>query len=113
MKPIREVIEAMINAPTCYSELKNAGQEYLDSIGKENEKEVAKKLIAETEADIELIDDVLQFFESDKGKAFFGEDQAAALAKKAREVKAAGGKYCFCPACTAGLELLERKDEIL
>ena len=35
------------------------------------------------------------------------------LAKQAQEVRAKGGKYCFCPACTAGVELLDRKAELL
>ena len=46
-------------------------------------------------------------------KKVFGEEKAAALAKQAKEVRSKGGKYCFCPACTAGVELLERKAEIL
>ena len=96
MKDIKTLVQEMINAHSCYPALKEAGQEYLDSIGRKNE-----------------IDDVLAFFQSDDGKKVFGEETALTLTKQAQEVKAKGGKYCFCPACTAGVELLERKAEIL
>ena len=56
---------------------------------------------------------MMEFFGSEAGKSTFGEEMAASLEKKAKEVKQAGGKYCFCPACTAGVKLLERKSEIL
>ena len=30
-----------------------------------------------------------------------------------QELKAAGGKICFCPACTAGQAILDKKDILL
>ena len=38
--------------------------------------------------------------------------QAAAYAAHAREVKAKGGKWCDCPACAPGREILDRKEEL-
>lgn len=113
MKDIKTLVQEMINAHSCYPALKEAGQEYLDSIGSKNEKEAARKLIEYTQDCVEKIDNVLAFFQSDDGKKVFGEETALTLTKQAQEVKAKGGKYCFCPACTAGVELLERKAEIL
>ncbi|EFM38529.1 hypothetical protein HMPREF0379_1719 [[Eubacterium] yurii subsp. margaretiae ATCC 43715] len=113
MKEIKTVVQEIINAPSCYPALREVAQDYLDRLGTDKEKEAAKKLVEYTEECVEKIDDVLQFFQSDAGKKVFGEEKAVALAKQAKEVKAKGGKYCFCPACTAGVELLERKAEIL
>lgn len=68
--------------------------------------------MAELEADVLSIDDVLAFFESDAGEKTFGAEQAAAYAAHAREVKAKGGKWCDCPACAPGREILDRKEEL-
>ena len=113
MKEIKTVVQEIIDAPSCYPALREAAQDYLDRLGTDKEKEAAKKLVEYTEECVEKIDDVLQFFQSDAGKKVFGEEKAVALAKQAQEVKTKGGEYCFCPACTAGVELLERKAEIL
>jgi len=113
MKKIKIIVQEIIDAPSCYPALREAAQDYLDFLGTDKEKEAAKKLIEYTQECVEKIDDVLEFFQSDAGKKVFGEEKAAVLAKQAKDVKAKGGKYCFCPACTAGVELLERKAEIL
>ena len=42
----------------------------------------------------------------------FGAEQAKMMTKIAKEKKAAGGKYCICPACTAGGEILDSRDII-
>ena len=43
----------------------------------------------------------------------FGNEEAANLAKKAEEFKAAGNKICFCPACQAGETVLENASVLL
>ena len=113
MKEIKTVVQEIIDAPSCYPALREAAQDYLKYLGSDKEDEAAKKLLEYTEECVEKIDDVLEFFQSDAGKKVFGEEKASALAKQAQEVRAKGGKYCFCPACTAGVELLERKAELL
>jgi hypothetical protein len=113
MKEIKTVVQEIMDAPSCYPALREAAQDYLDCLSTDKEKEAGKKLLEYTEECVEKIDDVLEFFQSDAGKKVFGEEKAAALAKQAQEVRAKGGKYCFCPACTAGVELLERKAELL
>ena len=113
MKEIKQIVQEMISAHSCYQGLKDAGQAYLDSIGTDKENEMAKKLIEVTEDSVQSIDEVLEFFQSERGKQVFGEETSANLTKQAKEVKAKDGKYCFCPACTAGVELLKRKAEIL
>ena len=43
----------------------------------------------------------------------FGEEKAKDVAAHAKEIKAAGAKYCDCPACAAVEAILDKKDEIL
>lgn len=109
---IVEKVKALIAAPSCYSGLKKIAEEYIAALGSDREKEAGRKLVAELEADVQTIDDVLAFFESDAGEKTFGAKQAAAYAAHAREVKAKGGKWCDCPACAPGREILDRKEEL-
>ena len=103
---IVEKVKALIAAPSCYAGLKKIAEEYIAALGSDREKEDGRKLVAELEAD------VLAFFESDAGEKTFGAEQAAAYAAHAREVKAKGGKWCDCPACAPGREILDRKEEL-
>ena len=109
---IVEKVKALIAAPSCYAGLKKIAEEYIAALGSDREKEAGRKLVAELEADVQTIDDVLAFFESDAGEKTFGVKQAAAYAAHAREVKAKGGKWCDCPACAPGREILDRKEEL-
>ena len=114
-KVLDEVVKKtheLINAPTCSSEAKAAAQRWLDAIGSNCEKEETQKYIAELEADIMPIDGLIGFAESEHGRQVFGE-KAAGIAAHAKEIKAAGAKYCDCPACAAAEAILEKKDALL
>lgn len=87
-----------------------AAQSWLDAIGTPDEAQAAKKLIAELEEDVEPIDDLIAFGKSDRCAQIFG---AAGLLAHAQELKAAGAKYCDCPACAVAAAILEKKDELL
>ena len=63
--------------------------------------QITKKYIAELEEDIMPIDGLIGFAGSEAGAAVFGAEKAKEVEAHAKEVKAAGGKYCDCPACTA------------
>lgn len=76
-------VQGVIDAPSAYAGLKEVAKDYLASVGKADEKEKAEKLIAALNECVESIDDVLPFFASDKAKELFGEEQAAAMLKKA------------------------------
>ena len=94
---LNEVIEEtkkLIAAPSCSQEAKDAANAWLDAVGTDNEEAETKKYIAELEEDIMPIDGLIGFAGSEAGAAVFG-------AEKAKEVEAAGGKYCDCPACAA------------
>ena len=103
----------LMNAASCSSEAKTAAQAWLDALGTEKEAEETKKYIAELEADIMPIDGLIAFAESDAGAQVFGADKAKNVAAHAKEIKAAGAKYCDCPACAAAEAILEKKDCIL
>lgn len=65
----------------------------------------------ELKADVNSIDEVIPFFESEEGEKVLGKDTAAHLAVAAKEAKERGVKYCICPACTAGGWLLDHESE--
>lgn len=108
-----EKTQKLINAPTCSKETKVAAKEWLEAIGTDGEAAQTKKYIAELEADIMPIDQLIGFAESETGIQYFGERAAKDIAAHAKEIKAAGAKYCDCPACTVVAEILEKKDAIL
>ena len=92
---------------------KAAGQAWLDAAGTDQEAEKTKALIAELEEDIISIDGLIAFAGSKGGAKVFGEEKAKEVEAHAKEIKAAGAKYCDCPACSAVAAILEKKDEML
>ena len=108
-----EKVKAVAEAPSCCAELKAVSEEYLSSLGTEKEKEAAKSLVAELEADVMPIDAVIGFFESAAGAKKFGAETAAGLAAHAKDVKKNGGAYCDCPACAPGKVILDNRAVIL
>lgn len=108
-----EKVKEMMEAHSCCEEAKAAGQAWLNAIGTDKEAEQAKNLIAELEEDIMPIDQLIAFADSEAGAKVFGKDMAANVAAHAKEIKAAGAKYCDCPACTAVAAVLEKKEELL
>lgn len=103
---------ALIEAPTCCAEAKDAAKTWLASVGTDREAEETRRYLAQLEADIVTADGLAAFAESEAGKKVFG-DEAPNVAAHAREIKAAGAKYCDCPACTAVEAILEKKEELL
>lgn len=97
----------------CYEGLKNAAQEWLDSIGTDKEKSASEKYVAALEESIVDIDTVINLFSSEIGIEKFGAEKAAEIASHAKEVKANGEKWCDCPACTAAKKVLKFKEDLL
>lgn len=93
-----EKSKELMSASTCSSEAKAAAQAWLEE---------------ELEADIMPIDGLIGFAESEHGAQVFGADKALEVAAHAREIKAAGAKYCDCPACAAVEAILDKKDILL
>ena len=103
----------LIDAPTCSSEAREAAKAWLDALGTDAEAAETKKYIDELEADIMPIDTLISFAESEGGSQCFGADAAKNIAAHAKEIKAAGAKYCDCPACVAVAAILEKKESLL
>lgn len=103
----------LIDAPTCSAETKAAAQAWLNAAGTEAEAAETVKYVAELEADIMPIDNLIGFASSEGGKQYFGEETADGIVAHAEEIKAAGAKYCDCPACKVVAEILEKKEEML
>ena len=107
-----EKVNELVNAPTCSPETKEAAKGWLAAVGTDKEAEETKALIAELEEDLMPIDRLIAFAESEAGTGVFG-DKAGEVAAHGRAVKAAGGKYCDCPACVAVEAVLARREELL
>ena len=116
-KQIRDYVIAktqeLIAAPTCSTEARSAAQRWLTAAGTPEEDEETRKYIAELEEDIMPIDSLIAFASSEQGTAYFGEDTAAGIVEHSEEIKAAGAKFCDCPACLATAEILAHKAQML
>lgn len=110
---LMEKAKKMISAPSCCAELKKVGQDWLDSVGKADEKEKAEILIAEIKEDITTVEDLVMFAHSEEAIKIFGVEVQKNFAAHADELKAKGEKFCDCQACKNALEILENKSVIL
>lgn len=109
----QENVNNLLAAPSCCAELKAAAQAWLDALGTAREAEMTRALIAELEEDIMPIDGLIAFADSEAGAKVFGADKAKGIAAHAKERKAAGAKYCDCPACAAAEAILVHKADLL
>lgn len=106
-------LNELMSAPSCSAEAKAAAESWLEAAGTDREAEETKKLITELEEDIMPVDALIAFAGSEAGAQVFGKETAKNVAAHAEEIKAAGAKYCDCPACAAVAEILEKKEELL
>ena len=104
--------QELIDAPTCSSETRAAAEAWLKAVGTEAEAEETRKYVAELEADIMPIDQLIGFAESEAGAQVFGAE-AGNVAAHAKEIKANGAKWCDCPACAAVEAILAKKDMLV
>lgn len=108
-----EKVKELMAVSSCCAEAKQAAQNWLDALGTDQEAAQTKALIAELEEDVTSVDGLIAFAESEAGAKVFGAEGAKGLAAHGREIKAAGAKYCDCPACAASAAILARKAELL
>ena len=109
---VRKVQELM-GAHSCCAEAKAAAQNWLDALGTEKEAQASRQLVAELEMDLMPVDGLIAFAGSEAGAAVFGAEMAKQVEAHGKELKAAGKKYCDCPACAAVEAILEKKDALL
>ncbi len=105
MGEVRAKVQEMIDAYSCCAELREVGRAWLEAEGTDREAEATARLLTEIDEDVMPIDGVIGFAGSEAGAKAFGAEKAAEVLAHAKEVKAAGGLYCDCPACSAALEV--------
>lgn len=98
----------LIAAPSCSQEAKDAANAWLQAVGTDKEAEETKRYIAELEEDIMTIDGLIGFAKSEAGVKVFGKEKVKEVLAHAEEIKAAGAKYCDCPACAAVEAILSK-----
>lgn len=109
---VTEKVNELLSASSCCAEAKAAAQNWIDAAGTDKEADASRRLIAELEMDIMPVDCLIAFACSEAGAEVFGAETAKNVAAHGRELKAAGAKYCDCPACAASEAILKKKDEI-
>lgn len=111
---LTQLVNQLIQAPSCCAEAKEAGQNWLTAAGTAGEPAATRALMAELEEDIMPIQGLIAFAASPAGaKVFGGPEKAKAVEAHAREIQAAGAKYCDCPACAASEKILALKADLL
>lgn len=81
---VTEKTQQLISAPTCSAETKASAQAWLNAVGTERAADETKKFIAELEADIMPVEQLIRFADSENGRQYFGADTAANIAGHAR-----------------------------
>ena len=95
----------LITQPSCFGELKALAEDWMNSVGKDNEKEKFDKYIEYLKGSVSPIEACIEFLKSDFGKQIYGDTRDAVL-KDAEDKKAKGEKICTCGACRIGDEIL-------
>lgn len=108
---IAEKVKELIAAPSCCAEARTAAENWLNAPKPERAK-AAERLIAELEADLMTLDDVIAFMGTDIAAEHLGKGTAENILEHAKEVKSKGAVYCDCPACTAAKAILDNKNEL-
>lgn len=103
----------MMAAHSCSEDAKAIGQKWLDAVGTDAEAAATKEYLENLEQVIMPVDGLIAFAESEMGAQVFGADVAKGVAAHGKEIKAAGAKYCDCPACAAGAAILDKKNEMV
>ena len=110
---VEEKTKEILNAGSCCPELKEMAEKWLAAEETTDEKAVTEAYLQELSEDVLPIDALISFASSEKGAEVFGAEQAKSMAEAGKASKANGGKYCICPACSAGGAILDKKNEIL
>lgn len=102
---IIEKTKELVAAPSCFAELKELANDWLNSVGKDGEDEKFNKYIEYLKGSVSSIDACIGFLKSDIGKQVYG-DKIAEVLKAAEDAKKAGEDTCICPACQAGKAII-------
>ena len=105
-KIIIEKTKELVAAQSCFGELKDLANDWLNSIDKADETEKFNKYIEYLKGSVTPIDACIGFLKSDMGKQIYG-DKITEVLKGAEAAKAGGEDTCVCPACQAGKVILK------
>ncbi|NCE63554.1 pyruvate:ferredoxin (flavodoxin) oxidoreductase [Pseudoflavonifractor sp. 524-17] len=113
-KAIRERLagqsRALIEVPHAVPEVKQAAQKWLDTMeDAEANAEATKEYIAALEYALMTVDEIVAFTASPEAAKVFG-DKLPQFQAHAKELKAAGAKFCDCDACKLIADILEHKE---
>lgn len=100
-----EKTKELVAAQSCFGELKDLANAWLDSVDKADEKEKFDKYIEYLKGSVSPIDACIGFLKSDFGKQVYG-DKITEVLSAAEAAKKAGEDTCICPACQAGKAIL-------
>ena len=109
-KQLDEVVhktQELIKTPTCCQELKEMAEQWLKSVGSENEALMTQQYMAELKEDLMPIDNLIAFASSKDGQIYFGESKAKEIVRHSQEIQAQGAQYCDCPACAIVEDILK------
>jgi hypothetical protein len=104
---IAALVKELTEAPSCAEELKSSAEAYLAAVDTDGEQAAEDAFKKALDENVCTIDESIGLFESDLGAQIFGEEQAKGMAASFKEAKAAGEKYCLCPACQAGYKVYD------
>lgn len=107
-----ETVKTMIADGSCCKELKDAGKAYLDAVNTDKEATAFAALVQEIKEDICTIDDAIAFFGTEDADKIFGAEEAKKILAAVKAQKAAGEKWCNCPACANGVKILKSVGEL-
>lgn len=108
-----EMVNEILNAESACKELKEAAQNYIDSVGTDEEYAKAEQLIKECEEDVCMCKDVCAFMQTDDAKKVLGAEVAANIYAHEHELLEKGIEFCDCSGCTAGKRVLDNKELFL
>lgn len=100
-----EKTKELVAAQSCFGELKDLANAWLNSIDKADEKEKFDKYIEYLKGSVSSIDSCIGFLKSDMGKQIYG-DKITEVLNAAESAKKGGEDTCICPACQAGKAIL-------
>ena len=97
----------------CYAPLKEAAEDWLKKVGTEAEHVAEKNLKPLLKEGIATVDEMIELFGSEEGRAHFGEEMANKIKSHAEALQANGDKYCDCDACKKARAILAELGEKL
>ena len=109
---VKELVQALLDAPTSNPTLKEFAQSWINAEGKPEQEELTKQLVSVTEQNIALIDETIGFAGSELATQILGAEGAANLLQHAKDIKAQGAEFCDCPGCVAAKNIIDLKSEI-